>query len=507
MNKKNTLVILALILLLGSFLRIYGLGDESFWIDESATAYASQKGPSYIINNIYTKAVLIPEYFPEYVNKGGGEAPLYYILAAYWTKLFGLSEFKLRLLSALFGIMSIYLIFLVGKLLFNTRIGLISAFIIALNHQNIYYSQEARCYSMLVFFTLLSVYFLMRALHENRNIFWFGYSICSIILIYAHYLSFFILMFEYLYIAIFWKSYKKYLKKSIISGLAIFVAYTPWIPVFLRQSMNTYYSYYSLFKPNLYNLASIFVQINSWVSPDFPTRIALRNMDIASIPISGWFLIATVLLITLLLGITFLIGVFKYRKFAVSNIKNKYNVFLLLWFLIPIFVPFVLSIIFPTATITGIVRYVLFATPAYYILASKGISEMRKHYKLILILFVLLSIFPLYSYYSNFDKGQWVDVANYLKVHRQKDEFIIIHKEVAILPLSYYYPIKNIEGVRDVEQAKLLTNGKNSFWLIYASEKYGDSKQEIKKYLDSVYKIDNQAEFVGAKLYHYIKAS
>src|SRR3990167_4926541 len=108
-----------------------------------------------MLKNIYTETVLLPKYF----SKGSGEMPVYYILVHYWTKIFGLSEFKLRFFSAIFGIASIYMIFLLGKTIFNEKVGLIAAFILSINHQHIYYSQEARNYSFLVFLALLSAYY------------------------------------------------------------------------------------------------------------------------------------------------------------------------------------------------------------------------------------------------------------------------------------------------------------------------------------------------------------
>ena len=76
-KKFNVWIIL--ILLLGTFLRLYGLGDESFWTDESATVYASKMHPKEIFDNIYHKIVLLPAYFA----KGGGEMPTYYIMIYY----------------------------------------------------------------------------------------------------------------------------------------------------------------------------------------------------------------------------------------------------------------------------------------------------------------------------------------------------------------------------------------------------------------------------------------
>ncbi|MBI2651188.1 glycosyltransferase family 39 protein [Candidatus Woesearchaeota archaeon] len=501
MRKKNIYFALFAIIALGAFLRIYGLGNESFWIDESETAYvAKQSSFSKVLYDIYNYNSAAPDYFK---GTGGGSMPLYFFISYYWTKIFGLNEFNLRLLSAIFGIMSIYLTYLLGKYFFNAKTGLIAAFIISINHQNIYYAQEARNYAMLIFFTLLSIYFLMRSLNENKKIYWLGYIICAVVLIYTHYLSFLILMFQYLYIFLFGKTHKANFKNAIISALIIFSSYIPWIPALMKQLMSISYPYANLFKPSFFNLGYVFVQINSWISPSLSDRIALRNADFGSISLIGWLLIWCVLLITALIASSFIFSLFKDENFSIANIFKNKKTFLLLWFLIPFLIPFIFSIMFPSMSLAGFVNYVMFVTPSYYILAAKGMQSSNANAKLWIILLILLSILPLYSYYANFDKDQWKEASQYLNLQEYGTELIIVNKPSAILALDYYYPVNNAKPANDVNEAASLIKGEKSFWLLYASEKFSDTNNNIKKHLDSSFKLDKQMEFTGIRLFHY----
>ena len=45
----------------------------------------------------------------------------------------------------------------------------------------------------------------------------------------------------------------------------------------------------------------------------------------------------------------------------------------------------------------------------------------------------------------------------------------------------------------------------DSLWLLYSSEEYSDPEYTIKKYLDKNYKLDKKMEFVGIKIFHYVK--
>ena len=75
MNKKTALALLALIIILGSFLRVYGLGSESFWIDEAATVYTTQQKPFEIVIDIYKTLEHAPQYYNEGLGNGGGGIP------------------------------------------------------------------------------------------------------------------------------------------------------------------------------------------------------------------------------------------------------------------------------------------------------------------------------------------------------------------------------------------------------------------------------------------------
>ena len=272
MENKNVLKVLILIILLGLFLRLYGIGSESFWIDEAATAYTTQQNVSGIIEDIYIDMTILPDYFVR-----SGQSPFYYLVINYWTKIVGLSEANLRLLSAIFGVVSIYIIFLIGKIIFDYRVGLISSFLLSINYLHINYSQEARTYSLGILLTLLSVYFLLNALKQKKASCWTAHVLSSTLLIYTHYFGFFILLFEYLFLLIYWKVYKKSLKSIVLSGVGIFLLYLPWMPALLKQVItNIGYLTAYLGKNIPYDLARIFVQFNSWFTPDLETRIALR---------------------------------------------------------------------------------------------------------------------------------------------------------------------------------------------------------------------------------------
>jgi mannosyltransferase len=130
-------LVLAVVALTGlaAVLRFVGIGHQGFWFDEGNTALLVHFSPGKMLG-------LIPQ--------SESTPPLYYCVAWIWARLFGFGEAPLRSLSALAGVATVPVMFLAGRRLFNIRIGLVSAALVACNPVLIWYSQEARSYSLLV---------------------------------------------------------------------------------------------------------------------------------------------------------------------------------------------------------------------------------------------------------------------------------------------------------------------------------------------------------------------
>src|SRR5205823_8653991 len=87
--------------------------------------------------------------------------PLYYAVVHFFLTL-GTSEIVLRLPSVLFGTASLALMFIVVTPLLGNRVALVSAGLLAISPFHVWYSQEARPYSLFLFLSLLSLALLQR---------------------------------------------------------------------------------------------------------------------------------------------------------------------------------------------------------------------------------------------------------------------------------------------------------------------------------------------------------
>jgi mannosyltransferase len=233
---------LLFVLLLAAALRFYRLDGQSLWADEGNSVALAGRSLAEIT---YGAAYDI-------------HPPLYYYLLHFWLWPFGTSEFAVRSLSAVIGILLVGLTFLLGRRLFDARVGLVAAFLSAISPFQVYYSQEARMYILLAALSALSVYFFLRfmeaeAVETGRQqplSLWAGfYILATVLALYTHYSFPFVLLVENLVYA-FWLIVEARRggghgrRQGLILGRALRWAalqcavvffFLPWLPTAYRQ--------------------------------------------------------------------------------------------------------------------------------------------------------------------------------------------------------------------------------------------------------------------------------
>jgi 4-amino-4-deoxy-L-arabinose transferase-like glycosyltransferase len=101
-------------------------------------------------------------------------------------RLFGEGAWGLRLPAALFGVGSIGALYLVARQVTATREALFAAALFAFSYHHVWFSQNARGYSGLLFWTLLSSWALLRALRERKPALWLWFAAAVTLGVYTH---------------------------------------------------------------------------------------------------------------------------------------------------------------------------------------------------------------------------------------------------------------------------------------------------------------------------------
>ena len=176
--RQGEVWILAFAVTLGAAVRLASLDHQSFDHDEAVTA----------------GRVLAPGIRDtlEVVRDGERSPPLYYLVAWLWSKPFGTGEIGLRSLTALIGGLTVPVAWWAGRELASPRAGLLAAAFVAVNPCLVWYSQEARSYSLLVLLTAIAIAALACALRrsETRGIWiWTGASALALC---SHYFAVFV---------------------------------------------------------------------------------------------------------------------------------------------------------------------------------------------------------------------------------------------------------------------------------------------------------------------------
>lgn len=201
--RSRTFWIVTGLTVLAAALRFATLGLQSYHHDEIVTA-------SRVLRGDFWHAM-------DAVGFSESAPPLYYALAWLWTQVTGTGEVGLRSLSALAGVATVPVAFLLGAELRDRRTGVVAAALVAVNPMLVWYSQEARAYALMALLSALSLLFFVRALERGRrrdSLAWGGISAAALA---THYFAALPLAVEAL-----WLLYRR--RREALQGLTVLAA-------------------------------------------------------------------------------------------------------------------------------------------------------------------------------------------------------------------------------------------------------------------------------------------
>jgi 4-amino-4-deoxy-L-arabinose transferase-like glycosyltransferase len=143
---------LVAVVVAGAFVRLWGLGRQSLWIDEVITLKAANVGGSFGFQDVI----------------GNIQGPLHAFLV-HWVSKLSTGEAALRSISAIAGILTIPVMAELGRRLFDRRTGFFAALLFALSPYSVWYSQEVRNYSLLMFAAAVATLAVLRVAQERRG--------------------------------------------------------------------------------------------------------------------------------------------------------------------------------------------------------------------------------------------------------------------------------------------------------------------------------------------------
>jgi hypothetical protein len=369
LSSRKILLVAVCVVLVSFGLRLHGLDKQGLECDEFYTIPAAT-GHQYVYlhdESLSARPVVpltIDGYRPLLKPEAGVgltaippvlrrnvHLPLYFFLMHYWIEAAGNSAWALRLPSALFGALAAGVVFLLAEHLFGMFVGLASASFMALAPDQIYFSQQARMYSLLVLLTVSSTYLIALSKKYPRKRWpYVSYAILSIAGLYTHYEYLFFLMAQLSFIWVGSRLGRENKKSWAVTYAVVFAAFAPWLLTTIAQKKTS-------------------PEIVAWVHGSLGGNLILSEaatkvMRLISVPElpAGW-ISAVAAFVLLIAG-------------AVALRTDRSKLFqLLTWIVFPIGGILLMDQMLGTRAI-GITRYWLIISPSLYLLISRGMEKI-----------------------------------------------------------------------------------------------------------------------------------
>jgi hypothetical protein len=364
-----------------------------------------------------------------------------------------------------------------GRHLFDTMAGFLAAFLAAISPLYLWYSQEARMYTMLTFLCLLSSYLLLKVLERRAPPYlplWLAFAMANVAAAYTHYFAFLVMAFQGIYL-IAWarkvhslgrpdfggisprlpaaadRLARRWMRdrgwRLLLEGLAAFaaivLAYLPWVPFMLyRYQADVSYWQGTLKLNEVLRKTLISFSLGETVFEEVGVKLAI-----------GYGMIALISLAAIAFS----------ERDAAHKTRNILHppspiLFLLLYLLLPIALILTLSYRVPKFS----PRYLMLSSPAFILILAGGLITLlqwggkRKRPSAIhhlppaicyllsatCLLFILTTyVYADYNNYFNihFTKADFRGVARRIEEHIGPDETIILTSGHMYPVFTYYY--------------------------------------------------------------------
>lgn len=473
-----------LILLTALILRLINL-NQSLWLDEAINVVYSQKYSFFDFLTVY--------------SLGDFHPPLYFGLLWIWTKIFGISEIAVRIPSVIFGILTVWLTYLTGKKLFNVKTGLVAALLLALNPLHVYYSQEARMYSLAAFAVTLSFWALINLLN-GRRYFIAVYGVSVLIVLYSDYLAYLALVVQLFYVI--WLERKK-VHKFLLGALTGGFFLIPWLFIFPSQ---------------LKTGQTAAIQVPGWANVVGSASLKELGLLVVKSIIGRISFTNKYLYAAIVVPILCLYGLILYK--ALKNLSKETKL-ILLWIFLPVFLALLISLYIP---IFAYFR-MIFILPGLSILLAVGIERFNKQSQTMLVaILLIISLIFLLIYYINpkYQRENWKQAVNFVTTQEKPGRLVLFEDTNIPAPFGYYYPCQHgkcipsqgglkifpAKTINDIaEFDEVLINSRNVIYLFDYLVEISDPNRFLSHKLEDLgFKLTNTYNFNGVGfVYEYSK--
>lgn len=315
-ENKQEFLLLLLILFIGAFFRLYQIrGHATFLGDEGRDAIIIKRmivdhkftllGPTISFGNLY----LGPVYY-------------YFMIIPLW--LTGLDPVGPAMMVGLFGLTTIFLVWLTGKEFFGSKVGLIASLLYAVSPLVITHTRSSWNPNPMPFFSLLAIYGLYKAVKDKEGKWLALVGACLGVAIQLHYIAFVLIISVILMLIIFRP--KIYFRWYLVGILAFLVAVSPQLLFEIRHNFVNLRAMINLALKKGEFVESAGIGLEKFMP------LSLYNRLFVSLIATKEIVLGTI--IALICGVTALLAFLKEKK---AKIHNPGLLIILLWIFLGVF--------------------------------------------------------------------------------------------------------------------------------------------------------------------------
>jgi uncharacterized membrane protein len=429
LTRRSEIAILFCILLVGTFLRLYRLDEQSLWFDELHSIIPTAPDSDWYSIIQYSKS---------------DQPPLFFLLLHFWYKILPYSELSGKIFCAFLGVLGVVAMYFLGKQASNSSLGLASAFITSVNLFHIYYSQELRFYSLLFLLTCISFIYFLRLIENTTLRNQIVFCTASTLLLYTHYFAIVVVMTQaliFLLVYLFERKGIKFLGNGFLCAVTTFLFFLPWLSTVVKDSGISKF----------------------WI----------RDEGLAFFPetfmryFNGWWGLAFKVHFTWLLFFVFLAGLLSIVK---NTAKAHDRITILGWLLLTLVIPYLYSIAKLPLMLD---RYTIITLPAVLLITASGwlYVESRMLKGVLVFVFIFFTWRADHRYFFAFKKPNYRGISRQIVTENKSEKNPVVSFHA--WHFNYFFEKYHAGyAVIDNSRANLqeITKNVEKFWVIFPDE-------------------------------------
>ncbi|MFN2185945.1 MAG: glycosyltransferase family 39 protein [Anaerolineae bacterium] len=397
--KRRWFWLAVLVLLLASALRFAGLGTQELSGDEAFSVFFSEPAPRDIVSAI--------------IRGGEPHPPVYWIILHGTLQVAGSSEFAVRFPSAVASILTVALVFALGRRMFGPRAGLAAAAFVAFNPFQIWYAQTARMYALSTALAVATTLALWTAFQQDKWRHWAAYAVLTAAHAFEHYVALFVALAQGVWVLLAWWRDRRRLFHFALACLGVGLLCLPWV-ILVLPAIQSYYG-----------------------NGDSPALGAMLVRCLRVFSLGETMQPAAGLAFATAFGLLFAFGLIR-----AARTEPRGAGLLVLWLFLPLAAMWIASRREPVFD----ERYVIVATPPFLILVGLGAAGLARKSRwgpslagLLLAACLVGMVLSLRNFYvapAYTRTTGWREVAGYLESHATENDLLI--QNYPDPTLSYY---------------------------------------------------------------------